>query len=323
MIERSRADMKEAMRPRAALMMAALGLAVALSVAPAANAAFPGSNGRILFTSNLAGGLSEIFSMKPNGEKLKRLTRNKVGDADAVYSPSGRKIAFIRGEKRQAELWTMNANGSGKRRLTNNSFADASPAWSPDGQRVVFRSSRIIAPDVEPNLDIWVINADGTGETRLTSAASFGDDDPVFSPDGTKIAYHSLRGVQSDIFVMNADGTNSVALAPSPSDEFDVDWSPSGTKLVFASDRNRNTEIYAMNADGTGLKRLTKTSRANEALPVFSPDGARIAFQRRLISASGAITRADDVFVMRSGGKGVKRLTRSRDYDGRPDWQPR
>ena len=47
--------MKEAMRPRAALMMAALGLAVALSAAPAANAAFPGSNGRILFTSNLAG----------------------------------------------------------------------------------------------------------------------------------------------------------------------------------------------------------------------------------------------------------------------------
>ena len=78
-----------------------------------------------------------------------------------------------------------------------------------------------------------------------------------------------------------------------------------------------------MNADGTGEKRVTRTSRANEALPVFSPDGSRIAFQRRLISASGDITRADDVFVMRSGGKGVKRLTRSRDYDGRPDWQAR
>ena len=58
-----------------------------------------------------------------------------------------------------------------------------------------------------------------------------------------------------------------MALAPSPSNEFDVDWSPSGTKLVFASDRNRNTDIYAMNADGTGHKRLTRTSRANEALP--------------------------------------------------------
>ncbi|MET0510406.1 MAG: hypothetical protein ABW135_01820 [Thermoleophilaceae bacterium] len=315
--------MRKAIRPRAALMMSALALVVALSAAPAANAAFPGGNGRILFTSNLAGGLSELYTMKANGKKLKRLTRNKGADGDAAYSPSGRKIAFVRGEKRDAELWTMNANGSGKRQLTNNSFADASPAWSPDGRRIVFRSSRVIAPDVEPNLDIWVINADGTGETRLTSAASGGDDDPVFSPDGTRIAYHSLRGTQSDIYVMNADGTNQLPVAPSASNEFDVDWSPSGAKLVFASNRNGNSEIYVMNADGTGEKRVTRTSRANEALPVFSPDGSRIAFQRRLISASGDITRADDVFVMRSGGKGVKRLTRSRDYDGRPDWQAR
>ena len=70
--------MRKAIRPRAALMMSGLALAVALSAAPAANAAFPGSNGRILFTSNLAGGLSELYTMKANGKKLKRLTRNKA-----------------------------------------------------------------------------------------------------------------------------------------------------------------------------------------------------------------------------------------------------
>ncbi len=151
------------------------GLAVALSAVPAAHAAFPGSNGRILFTSNLAGGLSELFTVKPDGSKLVSASPGtRSGDGEGAYSPSGSKIAFIRGVRRGAEIWTMNANGTGKRRVTNNTFADASPAWSPDGRRLVFRSARMIAPDVEPNSDIWVINADGTGETRLTSAPSAG-----------------------------------------------------------------------------------------------------------------------------------------------------
>jgi Tol biopolymer transport system component len=315
--------MRTLLRPRAVLTMGALAMAVGLSAVPAAHAAFPGSNGRILFTSNLAGGLSELYTVKPDGSKRKRLTRNNAGDGEGAYSPSGNKIAFVRGVRRGAEIWTMNANGTGKRRVTHNTFADASPAWSPDGRRLVFRSTRQIAPDVEPNSDIWVINTDGTGETRLTSAPSQGDDDPVFSPDGTRIAYRSLRGDQSDIYVMNADGTNQIALTTDPANDFDVDWAPSGLRLVFVSDRNRNNEIYLMNADGSGQKRLTRTPRAGEAVPVFSPSGTRIAFARRLLSASGDITRADDVFVMRSSGKRTKRLTFSRDADGRPDWQAR
>ena len=262
--------------------------------------------------------------MKANGKKLKRLTRNKAADGDAVYSPSGRKIAFIRGEKRAAELWTMNANGSGKRRLTNNSFADASPAWSPDGRRIVFRSSRVIAPDVEPNLDIWVINADGTGETRLTSAGTrrrrrsgllsrrHQDRVSLVARYSVRHLRHERRRHEPVAGGPKHDGRVRRGLVTERREARVRDPTAAG-----------NSEIYVMNADGTGEKRVTRTSRANEALPVFSPDGSRIAFQRRLISASGAITRADDVFVMRSGGKGVKRLTRSRDYDGRPDWQAR
>src|SRR5688572_10803927 len=123
--------MRKVPSSRAALIASVLGVGVMLIAAPLANAAFPGSNGRLLFTSNLAGGLSELYTFKADGKALKRLTRNRVGDSEAAYSPSGRKIAFVRGVGGRAELWTMNANGKGARRITNNSFADASPAWSP------------------------------------------------------------------------------------------------------------------------------------------------------------------------------------------------
>ena len=91
-----------------------------LGAAPIAEAGFPGTNGRIAFTSNLAGGLSEVFAIKPNGTNRRRLTRNQVADFDAVYSASGRKIAFVRGVRTRSEIWTMNADGSGKRRLTRH-----------------------------------------------------------------------------------------------------------------------------------------------------------------------------------------------------------
>jgi Tol biopolymer transport system component len=303
------------------LVTGAITAMCGLSAVPVAEAGFPGTNGRIAFTSNLAGGLSEIYSMKPNGTNLRRLTRNKVGDFDAVYSASGRKIAFVRGVRAKSEIWTMNADGSRKRRLTRNTGEDGSPAWSPDGRRIVFRSTRVTAPETAPNLDVWVMNADGSGQTRLTSAPA-SDDDPVFSPDGTRIAFHSYRDRQAEIYLMNADGTDQRPLTATPADDVDADWSPTSRRIVFSSYRDGNGEIYIMNADGSNQRRVTRTPRANEALPVFSPSGGSIAFQRRLLTASGRIKRADDVFVMRTSGRRLRRLTRSRDVDGRPDWQP-
>ena len=119
--------MRTLLRPRAALTMGALAMAVGLSAVPAAHAAFPGSNGRILFTSNLAGGLSELYTVKPDGNERKRLTRNNSGDGEGAYSPSGNKIAFVRGVRRGAEIWTMNANGTGKRRVTQQHLRRRQP----------------------------------------------------------------------------------------------------------------------------------------------------------------------------------------------------
>ena len=100
----------------------------------------------------------------------------------------------------------MNANGSGQRRLTRNGERNVSPAWSPDGRRIVFER-RIGREKTGPcsgcgrasTFQVWVMNAGGS-EARILAQDGA---QPVWSPDGRRIAFER----QSDIYVMNADGS--------------------------------------------------------------------------------------------------------------------
>src|SRR5689334_13013943 len=110
---------------------------------------------------------------------------------------------------------------------------------------------------------IQIINADGTGQTTLTAGGSILDDDPVYSPDGSKIAFSRMNGFKSEVCVMNADGTNVVTVTSGDvtpeSFNRDPSWSPDGSKFVFTSNRSGSgkAEIWMANADGSGLVRLT------------------------------------------------------------------
>ena len=77
---------------------------------PPAGAAFPGANGKIVFTSDRDGN-SEIYVMNPDGSGQTRLTNNGAIDADPVWSPDGTKIAFWSERDGPAEIYVMNADG--------------------------------------------------------------------------------------------------------------------------------------------------------------------------------------------------------------------
>jgi TolB protein len=154
------------------------------------------------------------------------------------------------------------------------------PGWSLDGTKLAFYSSR------EGNSEIYALNADGSGEVRLTNHPA-GDGQPAWSPDGERIAFVSNRDgnwesnpydssstdatlVNSEIYVMNSDGSNPIRLTNDPALDGFPSWSSDGQKITFASNRDGNWEIYVINADGTGLLRLTNNT-VDDWKPVWAP----------------------------------------------------
>ncbi len=201
--------------------------------------------------------------MNADGSGQRRLTRH-AKPKELVWSPDGRMLAFgshARGGPR--DVYVMNADGTGLRNLTPGPGGGESLSWSPDGRKIGFRSLR------DGSGEIYVVNVDGTGLRRLTrltrtpvSSGWTTLSAPAWSPDGRKILFVRVgwgdRLVNSEILVMNADGSRQRNLTRNPAPDGDPVWSPDGRKILFVSKRDGYGEIYVMNADGSGQRNLTR-----------------------------------------------------------------
>lgn len=171
--------------------------------------------------------------------------------------------------------------------------------------------------------EIFTINPDGTDEVRLTTN-TVTDIDPVYSPDGKRIAFASTRTGTTQIFVGNADGDlngpDVIQLTDSPGGHRQPSWSPDGTQLVFHSGRPaefpapigtvNDFEIYKMSAttgEAGGVQRLT-TNRGQDAIPAWSPDGSRIAFQT-LREATPATNEDLEIYTMNPDGSDQRNVS--------------
>src|SRR2546430_1790377 len=131
-----------------------------------------------------------------------------------------------------------------------------------DGAKIAFTSN------LDGAFGIYVANADGSNPVRLTQGM---DGDPVWSPDGTRIAFESGReDGTSDVYFMNADGSNRVQLTRGSTGNLLPAWSPDGAKIAFQTNRDGDWEVYVMNADGTGLVNLS-VSRGPDVEPDWRP----------------------------------------------------
>ncbi|MFH1008392.1 MAG: hypothetical protein V1800_12965 [Candidatus Latescibacterota bacterium] len=180
---------------------------------------------------------------------------------------------------------------------------------------IVFSSDR----DGARNWEIYTIGADGSGLKNLTRTEG-SDTEPVWSPDGTKIAFVTDRdGITNrEIYVMDADGSNQIRLTKDDTSNRTPVWSPDGTKICFSSQRTGTDQLFVMNADGSNPV-LISDGKASDRSPSWSPDGTKIAFvsDRYCNERKGN----DDLFLMNADGSGnVVRLTDVMEYDLNPAW---
>lgn len=245
----------------------------------------------------------------------------------------GGLLAFAsdRGDGKTLQIWTMkiSLDNSGKPVSSNNSqltFSEGNkkqPAWSPDGSKLLFTAPGIKKDSLQkPGLDIWVINADGSNALDLSLKK--GDDfDPVWSPDGSKIAFTNNGrddGVRQ-VFMMNSDGTDLHRIS-FDFEEFSPTWSPGMDWLAFVISANSSNILYLRKnefdyATPVPFDTAEVLGRLGQvADPVWSWDGKQIAYTRQK-----GLQR--DIFsvIFSSRGQKVARLTTT-NFEKEPCWSP-
>ena len=197
----------------------------------------------------------DIFTARPDGSDLKRLTDNPGYDAEATFSPDGKTIIFTSQRDGDLDLYTMRPDGSDVKRITKEIGYDGGAFYSRDGRRIVWRASRpkseeekavykelLALGHIRPMaLELYVANADGSGAKQVTDnrAANFG---PYFFPDGRRIIFSSNVGAPGgrnfDLWTIRDDGTGMEQITFNETFDGFPMFSPDGRKLVFASNRN-------------------------------------------------------------------------------------
>ncbi len=246
----------------------------------------------------------DIADRKEPGEFARKMTdhikeRNFVNSGPAL-SPKGDKMVFLSDRDDYFDIFLMSAidgkiisklvNGERSGNLEELKWLRAGISWSPDSKKIVFAAK---AGDRDA---LHIYNVKNKGLVKTIKLNLDGIFSPAWSPKGDEIAFMGTKNGQGDIYAYSLKTKTLRQITNDVFSDLEPAWSPDGERLTFISDRGAyllpddlpenfqiyysdfyNYDVYIIQQDGSGIQRITKT-KGNEQSPVFSPDGARLAY---------------------------------------------
>jgi Tol biopolymer transport system component len=174
------------------------------------------------------------------------------------------------------------------------------PGYDAEGT-VNWKTKKIIYTSLASgDLELWTMSEDGSGKKRITNAEGY-DGGPVFSRDGSKMAWRAYRPdtpekvatyrgllkdnlttpMKMELYVADGDGSHAKQLTNYGCASFAPTFTPDGKKIIFSSNKDkcdsRQFELYMINPDGTGLAQVTQFGGFT-SFPEFAPDGKKLVF---------------------------------------------
>lgn len=209
----------------------------------------------------------------------KKLTQDAEFNTNAVFSPDGKRIAFISTRNGYSELFVMSVDGTNQKSILKSRIGRSldvihseghALSWFPDGEKIIF------AGEKRGKDYLYTINLRKNKLKKLRLPLEVLKS-PCFSRKGDKIVFVGMEGGINDLYLVDANGKNLEKLT---SDEFDDNYplfSPDDKKIVYVSERERQKDLFLLDMETLAITRLTSTP-SDEFDPSWSPDGDSIVY---------------------------------------------
>ena len=212
------------------------------------------SDGRLAYVT-YKGGAPEIWGQrKKDGPHEKLYPVSGAGGmlTSPVWSPDGKRLAFVQGDRRgNSDITVLDLGSLRARRLTDSNGINTEPSWNPNGNQIAFTSDREGGPQV------FLMQDDGSNLRRLTSEGLY-NASPAWSPNGAMIAYVSRFEGKFDLFVYKLGEGRAYQITTGVSTSESPAWSPDERRMVFTSNRFGSSQLFTTDLSGRQILRLSE-----------------------------------------------------------------